>query len=342
LIVDDSVLFCQIISDILAGQPDLKVVGVAYDGEDALQKINLLRPDVVTMDIEMPKMNGLECLAKIMEKSPVPVVMVSYLTLEEAEVTLKALEIGAVDFVTKPISEGPDATTLDIMKQDLIQKIRMASKIRLANINRASKILRSSPLFAINKTLNLDLIAIGASTGGPKALFSLLTQFPKDFPLGVIIAQHMPKDFTKFFANRLNDYCNLEVCVAKTGDEVKAGKILVAPSGYQTKLRRVGQSLIVEVSEEPKLILKPSVDYLFNSIAESCQSRALGILLTGMGVDGGLGMKHMRQLGARTIAQDELSCIVYGMPKAAVMMGGAEYVENLEDIYNRVVSIIDE
>jgi two-component system chemotaxis response regulator CheB len=345
LVVDDSALIRQILSDILESEPDITVVGVAIDGADALQKIGLLQPDVVTLDIEMPKMNGLDCLAKIMEHSPVPVVIVSYLTTQGAEITLKALELGAVDFVTKPITKEPDVQSLDTVKQDLVQKIRIASEAKPTGIGFSSKLtvtLDKPVEFSVNKPLNLDLLAIGASTGGPKALYHLLAQFPKDFPLGVIIAQHMPKDFTGFFAKRLDDYCMLEVTEAKTGDEIKPGKVFIAPSGYQTKLRKVGNSLIVEVSEEPKLILRPSIDYLFNSIADSCRSRVLGVILTGMGVDGGSGMQHMRQLGARTIAQDEKSSVIYGMPRAAAEMGGAEFIENLADIYDRIISIINE
>jgi two-component system chemotaxis response regulator CheB len=345
LVVDDSAFIRQILSDLLGNEPGITVVGTACDGDEALQKISSLQPDVVTLDIEMPKMNGLDCLAKIMEQFPLPVIMVSYLSTEGAEVTLKALELGAIDFVTKPSTEEHDAESLDQIKYELIQKIRIASEIRLSKITstpKSSIAIHKSDSFPVNKVLNLDLMAIGSSTGGPKALYYILAQLPKDFPLGIIIAQHMPKDFTSFFAKRLNDYCKLEVTEAKVGDEIKPGKVLIAPSGYQTKIRRVGKSLLIEVSEEPKLILKPSVDHLFTSIAESCKSRVLGILLTGMGVDGGLGMQQLRNLGARTIAQDEESCVVYGMPRAAVEMGGAEYVENLTNIYTRIVSIIRE
>lgn len=345
LIVDDSAVIRQVLSDILGNEPDITVVGTASDGEEALQKVNNLQPDVVTLDVEMPKMNGLDCLAKIMERSPLPVIMVSYLTIKGAEVTLKALELGAIDFVSKQTTKEPDAESIDNIKNELIQKIRIASEVgitKIATIPKMHVTGKETATLSFRKNLNLDLIAIGSSTGGPKALYYLLAQFPKDFPLGIIIAQHMPKDFTAFFAKRLNDYCNLEVTEAKAGDEIKPGRVLIAPSGYQTKLRRVGQSLIVEVSEQPKLILKPSVDHLFNSIAESCQGKVLSILLTGMGVDGGLGMQQLRNLGARTIAQDEASCIVYGMPRAAVEMGGAEFVEGLTNIYNRILSIISE
>jgi Chemotaxis response regulator containing a CheY-like receiver domain and a methylesterase domain len=347
-VVDDSALIRQVLSDILGNEPGITVVGTACDGEEALQKISSLQPDVMTLDVEMPKMNGLECLAKVMVQFPLPVIVVSYLTLKGAEITLKCLELGAIDFVTKPSLKDGDTESQDQMKQELIQKVRVAAGIQIfklrdfLSIADITEIIKEKIALSINNRPNIELIAIGSSTGGPKALYYLLAQFPKDFPIGMIIAQHMPKDFTSFFAKRLNDYCQLEVAEAKAGDVIKPGQVLIAPSGYQTKLRRVGNSLVVEVSEEPKLILRPSVDYLFNSIAESCKDRALGILLTGMGVDGGLGMQHLRKLGSRTIAQDEKSCIVYGMPKAAVELGGAEYIENLADMYARIVKIINE
>ncbi len=344
LVVDDSALIRQVLSDILNKEADITVVGTANDGEDALSKIKILKPDVITLDIEMPKMNGLDCLAKIMEQLPTPVIMVSYLTTEGAEYTLRALEMGAIDFVTKPNAPEPDAASLDNVAIDLILKIRTASEVHLAKIVSPSPLIESlaQQSIEVNKGLKYDLLAIGASTGGPKALYYLLTQFPEDFPLGVIIAQHMPKGFTGFFAKRLDTYCKLEVVEAKTGDEMKPGRVLIAPAGYQTKLSREGERLVVEVSEEPKLILKPSVNYLFESIAEVCGSKALAVLLTGMGVDGGTGMQHLHQLGSRTIAQDEASCVVYGMPRAAVELGGADYIESLTEIYGRIVNLLNE
>jgi two-component system chemotaxis response regulator CheB len=345
LVVDDSALSRQVLTDMLESEPGISVAGSACDGEEALQKVRSLKPDVMTLDVEMPKLNGIDCLAKVMEESPLPVIMVSYLTTEGAEVTLKSLELGAIDFVYKKNSAEHNAGSLDDIKQELIQKIRVAAEIGPAKIAVISKkpVSTEKPLtFPAPKALKQELVAIGSSTGGPKALYFLLAQLPKNFPLGIIIAQHMPKDFTGFFAKRLNDYSSLEVCEAKSGDEIKPGRVLIAPSGYQTKVKRMGDRLLVEVSEEPKLILKPSINHLFGSIAEICQERVLGILLTGMGVDGGLGMQQLRRLGARTIAQDEESCIVYGMPKAAVEMGGAEFVESLSAIYSRMVSIINE
>lgn len=343
LVVDDSALIRQVLSDILKQDPDITVIGTAVDGEDALQKIAIQKPDVITLDLEMPKMNGLDCLAKIMEQSPIPVIMVSYLTTRGAEYTLKGLEMGAVDFVTKPIAEEPDIVSLDNISLDLIQKIKIAAEVHLAKITDLPKRQAvTKPQLPQSPKEKYDLLAIGASTGGPKALYYLLTQFPEDFPLGIIIAQHMPKGFTDFFAKRLNTYCKLEVTEAKTGDEIKPGRILIAPAGYQTKLRRAGDLLVAEVSEEPKLILKPSVNYLFESIAETCASRTLAVLLTGMGVDGGLGMQHLHKLGAQTIAQDEASCVVYGMPRAAVELGGVDFIEGLSEIYNRIASLLYE
>ncbi len=342
LIVDDSALVRQVLSDIIKAEPGFVLIGTANDGEEALNKINSLRPDVVTLDIEMPRLNGLECLAKIMANSPLPVIMVSYLSVKGAEVTMKAFELGAVDFITKPSPQAIDTSSLNLIKQELIQKIKTAAGVNLNKLKEVVPVGESPKAVRIKKNLNLDLVAIGSSTGGPKALYYLLSQLPKDFPLGVVVAQHMPKDFTAVFAKRLNDFCALEVTEAKTGDLIEPGKVLIAPSGYQTKIIRVKDSLQIVVSEEPRLILKPSVDYLFSSLAESCKGRVLGIILTGMGSDGSHGMSQLRNLGARTIAQDEESCVVYGMPRAAVEAGGVEFVESLTSIYSRIITILNE
>lgn len=348
LIVDDSALIRKVLTDMLASDEDLTVVGTANDGGDALQKIDSLKPDVVTLDIEMPNLNGLDCLKQIMKRSPLPVIMVSYLTLQGAETTIKALEMGAVDFVTKPSAQETDYSGLETIRTELISKIKTAAGIVDSKLKNNPATLavwpetRRQRLFPAGKVFKQDLIAIGASTGGPKALYYLLPKFPKDFPVGIIIAQHMPKDFTAVFARRLNELCALEITEAKTGDAIAPGKALIAPSGYQTKVVRTKDSLIVEVTEEPKLILKPSADFLFKSIAESCPGRSVSILLTGMGADGAQGMKLLRDFGGRTIAQDEESCIVYGMPRAALEMGGVEFVEGLTTVYDRIISILNE
>ena len=186
------------------------------------------------------------------------------------------------------------------------------------------------------------MLVIGTSTGGPKALHHLLPQFPSDFPLGILVGQHMPVDFTKIFSKRLDTYCELEVAEAKSGDQIKPGKILIAPSGKQTIVVRDKEALVVEVSDKPVLIYKPSLDHLFKSLASSCQGKLLAVILTGMGSDGAAGMKELRDLGARTIAESEESCVVFGMPRVAIQLGGVEYTESLFNVYQRIASIVEE
>ena len=341
LVVDDSAFLRQIISEMISEDPEISVVGVARDGVEALAKIAELNPDVLTLDVEMPNMNGLECLSRIMEQSPLPVIMVSYLTVEGAEPTIKALESGAFDFVTKPSLTDPEA--LKSIRYELILKIKIAAKVSKAKLKvkpiqkEAVSLQNKIPFHKVTK---LELMVIGASTGGPKALNQLLSLFPKDFPLGVIIAQHMPKDFTRVFARRLDDLYDLEILEAKSGEEIKPGRVLIAPSGYQTKVVRANNSLVVEVFEQPNLIYKPSVDLLFKSIAMTCYGKVLGVLLTGMGADGAAGLQELRNLGARTIVEAEESCVVFGMPRVAIELGAAEFVESLPNIFPRIIEII--
>lgn len=344
LIVDDSAFMRQVILKMLQEDPELNIVATAKDGLDALAKIEAYQPDVLTLDVDMPNMNGLECLAKIMERFPRPVIMVSSLTIEGAEPTMKAMELGAVDFVTKPSIN--DSQLLESVKDEMIQKIKVAASVKTTQLKKVS-----APPFGVTTIHHkeeevianphqLELLAIGSSTGGPRALYYLLPQFPKNFPMGIIIAQHMPKDFTSVFAKRLNSLCRLEVAEAKNGDRLEPGLALVAPAGSQTRVTRGPDGLQVIVSEEPKLLYKPSVDYLYRSVAETCRGKALSVILTGMGSDGAVGMKQLRNLGGRTIAEAEESCVVFGMPRVAIEVGAAEYVESLPQIFERIMKIV--
>ena len=340
MVVDDSPLIRQVLCHMLEEDPELVVAGTASNGKEALEKIADLKPDVVTLDIEMPVMNGLETLAKLMEISPLPVIMVSHLTVEGAEPTIKALELGAVDFVTKVSSEH---ITINKIQEELISKIKFAATIPKSHFRPLvfNQAIPEESIATLKQAKpDLELVAIGSSTGGPRALNQLLPLFPRDFPMGFVVAQHMPKEFTLIFANRLNEICNLEVLEAKSGDMVKPGRVLIAPSGFQTKVIRKNNTLQVEVFEQPNLIYKPSVDLLFKSVALTCENKALSILLTGMGNDGAVGMQELHKLGARTIAEAEESCIVFGMPKAAIELGGAEFIEPLPKIFNRIIQII--
>lgn len=336
LIVDDSLLAQQVLIDILNNDPEMEVAGVAVDGEDALEKAVQLHPDVITLDIEMPKMNGLECLAKIMETSPLPVIMVSYLTVLGAEQTIKALELGAVDFVTKP---SKDIETLVNVEKELIQKIKLAASINVSKLQVITE--KRTVSSSLKPPKNIELLTIGSSTGGPRALRYLFRSFPKDFPLGVVVTQHMPTGFTKVFASHLNEACEIEINEAKNGDLILPGKVLIAPSGKQIALQRTsGNELVVEITSEPSLIYKPSVNHFLKSVATVCRGNVLSVILTGMGSDGAISMQELRGLGARTIAEAEESCVVFGMPRAAIELGGVEYIETLSNIYPRIVDVL--
>lgn len=339
LVVDDSTFAQQILTDLLNNDPDLEVVDVAHNGSEALEKINRLHPDVITLDVEMPKMNGLECLAKIMETNPLPVIMVSYLTVSGAKQTIDALELGAVDFVTKP---SKDIATLVNIQQELVQKVKLAASIKVSKLKKVvSK--KEAVTGSLKPPKDLELLTIGSSTGGPRALRHLLGMFPKDFPLGTVVTQHMPKGFTKVFADHLNDVCDIEVSEAKNGDLVMPGRVLIAPSGKQIMLHRTsGNDLAVEIGNQPVLIYKPSVNHFLKSVAEVCGGKVLSVILTGMGSDGAISLQELRKMGARTIVEAEDSCVVFGMPRAAIELGGAEYVESLPQIYSRIVEVINE
>lgn len=342
LVVDDSAFMRQMLSHMIEDDSELRVVGIAHDGEEALMKIMLLKPDVVTLDVEMPKMDGLKCLAKIMEEMPLPVLMVSYLTSEGTETTFKALELGAVDFISKPSYNDPEAVRG--IHDELIQKIKIAATIKQIKLSRQEL----EPSLAIWKPKSLtrlkklEILAVGTSTGGPKALSQLLPLFPKNFPLGIVVGQHMPKGFTKVFANRLDQICQMQVIEAEQGDEVIPGRICIAPAGYQTKVIKSNNQFFLEIFDQPNQIYKPSVDILFKSVASIAKNRVLAVIMTGMGSDGAAGLKMIRDLGGRTIAEAEETCVVYGMPRVAVEIGGAEYVERLPDIFSRITKIIDE
>ncbi|NLW48976.1 MAG: chemotaxis response regulator protein-glutamate methylesterase [Firmicutes bacterium] len=337
LVVDDSTFAQQILTGLLSKDPELEIIGVAVDGEDALRQIAQFHPDVVTLDIEMPKMNGLDCLAKIMEKSPTPVIMVSYLTVNGAEHTIKALELGAVDFVTKPSKDDAD---LEKVAKEIIQKVKLAASIKVDKLQKVITDKKARSL-TIKPPKSIELITIGSSTGGPRALRYLLGLFPENFPLGIVVAQHMPVGFTQVFANHLNDVCDIEISEAKDGDPILPGKVLIAPSGKQIVLERASnEELIVKTSKEPVLIYKPSVNHFLKSVAAVCHEKVLSIILTGMGSDGAISMQELRNLGARTIAEAEESCVVFGMPRAAIELDGVEFVESLPNIYPRIIDIL--
>lgn len=337
LIVDDSATARAVIKEILEESKDIEVVGVATDAYVARDKIVQLAPDVICLDVEMPRMDGITFLRKIMKHKPTPVVMVSSLTQKGAQVTLDALEAGAVDYVGKPHSNIYDGA--DSIKEELIRKVIGASKARVSvkESKPAERLLVKSSLASTTK----KIIAIGSSTGGTEALKEVLTRMPRNSP-GIVIVQHMPGSFTGQFAQRLNKLCQIDVKEAKNGDFVSMGQALIAPGDYHMVLRRSGHQYFVEIGDGHLVSgHKPSVDVLFNSVAKTAGNNSLGIILTGMGSDGAKGMKKMHEAGAKTIAQDKKSCVVFGMPKVAIELGGVDEIESLTKIPQTAINIIE-
>ena len=341
LVVDDSALVREILSAGLAKDPEIEVVGSAANPFIARDKIVELRPDVLTLDVEMPRMDGVDFLRRLMPQHPMAVIMVSALTQRGAQITLEALEAGAVDFVTKPSSDV--ARGLNEMLGDLRRKVKMAATANLsAWKNRALKREKlGSVIVKAALTESTDkVIAIGASTGGTEAIRRVITSFPANMP-GIVIVQHMPPGFTKHFSDNLNDICEMEVREAQNGDRVMQGRVLIAPGGKHMTVRRSGGIYLVDCQEGENVNGHcPSVDVLFHSVARYVAGNAMGVILTGMGGDGADGLLAMRQTGARTIAQDEASCVVFGMPKVAIERGGVERIAALDNIPQAIVSML--
>ena len=341
LVVDDSALVRELLTAGLAKDPELEVVGSAANPYIARDKIVELRPDVMTLDVEMPRMDGVDFLRRLMPQYPIPVIMVSALTQKGAQITLEALEAGAIDFVTKPSTDV--ARGLNQMLADLRQKIKMAAKVDLsAWKNRAVRREKPGPVVvrtALSESTD-KVIAIGASTGGTEAIRRVISSFPANMP-GIVIVQNIPPGFTKHFSDNLNEICEMDVQEAKTGDRVMPGRVLIAPGGKHMTVRRSGGIYLVDCQEGENVNGHcPSVDVLFHSVARYVAGNAVGVILTGMGGDGADGLLAMRQAGARTIAQDEATCVVFGMPKVAIDRGGVEKIGPLDTIPQMIVSTL--
>lgn len=330
LIVDDSAVVRQIFTQELTRDPEIEVVGTAPDPYVARDKIVELKPDVITLDIEMPRMDGVTFLRKLMRHYPLPAIIVSSLTAKGGDLAFEALQAGAVDVMCKPGS----SYTVGDMSVELVDKIKAAAHVNVKA--RAAAVVAAAasgkkPLLAMTRTTN-KVIAMGASTGGTEALATVLSTMPANAP-GIVIVQHMPELFTRSFAERLNRLCAMEVKEARDGDTVVPGRALLAPGNYHMLLRRSGASYYVEVKSGPLVSRhRPSVDVLFKSVARYAGRNAVGVIMTGMGADGADGMKEMHDNGAETVAQDEASCVVFGMPKEAIARGGASHVVPLDRI----------
>ena len=342
LIVDDSRMIRDVLTDILSEYDDIEVVGTAADAFEARDKLKELKPDVLTLDIEMPKMNGLEFLDKLMRAKPMPVVMISAATERGSEVTFRALELGAVDFVTKP---KLNEQTPDDYGQMIADKIRAAKSARLraprrpdaATMETTQPPVQKRPVPVGVKTSE-RLIAVGASTGGTEAIREFLSAMPPDCP-GIAIVQHMPENFTRMFAERLNALCQITVKEAEHNDPILPGHAYIAPGGKHLWVKRDGGQLLAKLSTEPPMNLhRPSVDFLFMSAAKFLGADAVGVIMTGMGRDGTKGMLEMKAKGAWTIAQDEATSVIFGMPREAIEAGGVHEVAPLGKLAERALA----
>jgi two-component system chemotaxis response regulator CheB len=336
-LVDDSAFMRRLLTALLEQDGSIKVIGYARNGHEALAKIPTLKPDVITMDVEMPEMDGLETLSLLMARHPVPVIMVSTLTTAGAEATIKALELGALDFVAKPAHKED----ISLLAAELRAKVLAIAGVPLKRIEPAAK-TDLAPVSRQEKRLPKDsacLVAIGSSTGGPAALRTIMSALPADFPAGMLIAQHMPPGFTRPLAQRLDELSTLSVKEAEEGDLVRPGIALVAPAGWQTALSGNCDGLVVRLSKEAPFatLFKPSVDVMLLSAAEACGRRTIGVILTGMGSDGVRGMKGIKAKGGRTLAEAESSCVVFGMPKAAIEAGVVDVVSPLAAMAAEIV-----
>lgn len=338
-IVDDSAIVRKIFSEEISKEPDMEVVGTAPDPFVARDKIVYKKPDVMILDVEMPRMDGMTFLKKLMTYYPLPVIIVSSLTPKGSKMALEALEHGAIEVLSKP---GGSYSVGDMSAQ-LKEKIRTAGHVNVTRL-RAVTTPSGDSLPPISKALSettQKLIAIGASTGGTEALKEVLVKTPLNIP-GILIVQHMPPHFTTAFAERLNRLCQIEVREAKDGDSVLNGQALIAPGNFHMLLRRSGARYYVNVKDGPLVHhQRPAVDILFNSVAQYAGGNAIGVILTGMGADGAQGMMKMKEAGAKTIAQDEASCVVFGMPKEAIKLGAVDRIAPLEKIPQEIIQLIN-
>jgi two-component system chemotaxis response regulator CheB len=335
LIVDDSAFIRSLFKEMLSKEPDIEVLGTAIDPFDAREKIKALSPQVITLDIEMPKMDGLTFLEKIMSLRPMPVVMVSTLTQKGAGETIRALELGAIDYVSKPLSSVEFSKNMDGFRAELAGKIRIAAASNVM-ARRSSVKSAAAPVGVVSytppMTSKYPLIAIGSSTGGVEALRDIFLQLPANAP-PIVMTQHMPAQFTTSMAARLSAISKINVAEATDGVQIRAGNAYVAPGGIHMRIEKKGNDFVCRLFNGENVAgHKPSVDVLFLSVAEAAGARAVGIILTGMGRDGAEGLLKMRSAGAQTIGQDEKSCVVYGMPRAAHLIGAVEKQLPLLDI----------
>jgi two-component system chemotaxis response regulator CheB len=339
LVVDDSAVMRKMIPSLLEKDGELEVVATAIDGDFALNKIDQLKPDVVTLDIDMPRMDGLTALSHIVSKHAIPVIMLSSLTTRGAALTMKALEIGAVDFICKPKA----IAQVGEMAGELVSKIKAAARHKMVPMSVVPAVKRTArkKVQAVLGVPSGGIVAIGASSGGPHALRYMLPRIPTDFGAGIVIVQHMPESFTAMFAQWLDEICDVEVREARDGDVITPGIVLIAPGNAHLRVRKRLNG--AEVTLEKGSLVNghmPSVDVLFKSVAEEYGNQAIAVLMTGMGSDGAEGLGLIKQSGGRTVAQDKDSCAIFGMPRVAIEKGYAEKVVPLADLASYLISAV--
>ncbi len=350
LVVDDSAFMRKILTELLQSDPQITVVGTARDGQDGVEKTLELHPDVTTLDIEMPKLDGYGALREIMARRPTPVVMVSSHTSEGAEATIRALALGAVDFVAKP--SGSISLNMHVTRDELVAKVKAAAgatpryrrvTAELPPVRREVKAVAAAmamPSTAESTAIPRKLVLIGCSTGGPGALHHIIPKLPADLQAAVLVVQHMPPGFTRSLAQRLDELSPIRVKEAEAGDRLQNGRVLIAPGGYHMTVDADGR---IRLNQDPPMHgVRPAVDKTFESVVPIWQDRMIGVILTGMGYDGGKGMVSLKKVGGRTIAEDASTCVVYGMPKVAVELGAADQVLPVQDIADAIARLVRE
>ncbi|MBP2640085.1 MAG: cheB 2 [Firmicutes bacterium] len=342
LVVDDSAFMRKILSDLFAAEDDFTVVDAARNGKDALEKTKKYKPDVITMDVEMPIMDGIQALEAIMRETPTPVVMVSSQTRDGAEATIRALSLGAVDFIAK--TSGPIGN-IDGIRDDILQKCRMAANVNVKQLclpfTVPSIVAKPAPVFGSSSISNEKIVVIGTSTGGPRALQEVITKLPGNLPCGILIVQHMPPGFTKSLADRLNSLSSLKVKEAEQNDPVSPGVVLLAPGDYHMTLERLGGKIVTRLNQQPPVGgHRPAVDPMMESAVQLYGARTVGVLLTGMGRDGAKGLQMIRQRNGYTIAEDKSTAVVFGMPKAAIELNAVNMVLPISEVAAEIVKAV--
>lgn len=343
LVVDDSAFMRKVIRDILNSASDIQVIATARNGQEAIEKVETLHPDVVTLDNVMPELNGLDALGYIMSECPTPVVMLTATDPENADITLTAFEYGAVDFIEKP--SGQISLDISKLRDEIIQKVKAASQVDVTKLDFIHKKPQSTPKRHYPRRTTSSngyqkIVAIGSSTGGPRALEKVIPHLPEDLGTPVLIVQHMPAGFTKSLSERLDAHSKLEVREAREGDELKSGLVLLAPGGYHMEIKSQNGVDVVALNKKPKQNgVRPSVDVLYRSLLPTGKD-VISVILTGMGRDGAEGVHALRRAGGRVIAEDRSTCVVYGMPKAVIENGDADIIAPIHEVAERIVELV--